>query len=55
MEGVRQPLFGMTVEHDAVTKALLDLLPEEIAELSGLALITRQAATSQAFPVPRRR
>ena len=55
MEGVRQALFGMTVEHDAVTKALLDLLPEEVAELSGLALITWQVglrATSLAFPRP---
>src|SRR5512145_465928 len=32
----------MTVEHDAVAKALFDLLPEEVAELSYLTLITRQ-------------
>jgi hypothetical protein len=32
----------MTVEHDPVTKALLHLLPEEITELSYLALIMRQ-------------
>src|SRR5215471_4769033 len=42
MEGIRQALFGVTVEDDPVTKALLDLLPEEIAELSYLAVITRQ-------------
>src|SRR5712691_1383236 len=42
MYSIRQALFGMAVEHDAVTKALFDLLLEEIAELSYLALITRQ-------------
>jgi hypothetical protein len=66
MQGVRQPLFGMAVEHDPVTKALLNLLPEEIAELSYLALITRQvglrdlaglpqAPAKMTFSVPARR
>src|SRR5438067_1943998 len=52
MERVRQPSFGMTVEHDAVTKALLDLLPEEIAELSDLALIARQVGLRDLASLP---
>src|SRR5437870_5342197 len=52
MEGVRQPLFGMTVEHDPVTKTLLDLLPEEIAELSYLALITWQVSLRDLAGLP---
>src|SRR5215831_5822090 len=52
MKGVRQPLFGMTVEHDAVTKALFNLLPEEIAELSYFALITRQVGLRDLTGLP---
>src|SRR5262245_26452687 len=52
MEGVRQPLFGMTVEHNAVTKALRDLLPEEVAELSYLALIMQQAVLRDLAGLP---
>src|SRR5262245_23138087 len=52
MESIRQPLFGMTVEHDPVTKALLNLLPEEITELSYLALITRQVGLRDLAGLP---
>src|SRR5262249_35116900 len=41
-----------TVEHDAVTKALFDLLPEEIAEPSYVALITRQISLRDLAGLP---
>src|SRR5712691_5481121 len=42
----------MAIEHNAVTKALLNLLPEEIAELSYLALITRQVGLRDLAGLP---
>src|SRR4030095_11050419 len=42
----------MTIEHNAVPKPLLDLLPEVIAELSYLALITRQVSLRDLAGLP---